>query len=119
MTRKKGLNSSLEKNLNRRDFIKKSGLFGLGIAGTIVLGAHFSCSDKEKLERLRDYCDIKRTTVKKDDKYWIYASELEKKYPFLLEVDKREIVYFLKNELNGGRELYAGKSVNLPVYECF
>ena len=75
------------------------------------------CENKPR-ELLNNPKEIKQERISGGDSYWEYAGELISNCPQLKKLDKREIVYYLKHELNEDKELYAGKKVKFPEYDC-
>ena len=69
-------------------------------------------------ELLKNPKEVIVKPIQSGDKYWIYARNLKSQCNKFKHLDTTEIVDYIKYELNDGKELYEGKKVNFPEYNC-
>ncbi|MFH1586170.1 MAG: hypothetical protein ABIB79_05365 [archaeon] len=67
---------------------------------------------------LKNPKNVKSHKIPDGAMYLLYAAELRDNCPKLSKMNLQDISYFIKHDLNKGRELYAGKEVRLPEYDC-
>lgn len=90
-------------------------ILGIGaICGLVMLTG---CEGKNT-EFLENPKGTETFTIKRGDMYWKYAGNVMSDCEMLRGLDKREVVHFIKYNLNNGKELYEGESVELPLYDC-
>jgi hypothetical protein len=82
-----------------------------------VLSERMSTISPKALEILEDYVGTERKNIEKNDTYLEYAKDLQKKFNKLKTIRADEIYPYIQHRFNNGKELVAGKVVNLPIYE--
>ena len=76
------------------------------------------CENKSRKLLLNPINVNENHIVQPGDTYWGYAKKLQSKCPDFTKLDIREIVDYIKQDMNDGKELYSGDKINFPEYNC-
>lgn len=90
----------------------------LVFGGLVGIGGGCDSGHNRARMKLENPSEVKSNTIYSGDRYWNFASDVKKQCDDFSHLDIREIVDYIKQDLNEGKELYVGKQVRLPEYDC-